>query len=603
MSSISIENAAQRAVSSNSYEVICGRALRIFFMKALVLAAGLGTRLKSIVHDRPKVMVQVGGKPFLEYLIEGLVKGGVSEIVIAIGYLGQFIREFAGDGSKFGIKIHYSYNDFPLGTGGAVALAEKQNFFTESYIVVNGDTYIDIDYEDLMQFHKDKGVPATIGIVKMQKKYAGGTLEIDRRGQVAGFKEKSDMGTARVSWVNAGVYVFSPGITKDGPGKKKFSLERDLFPRLARSGKLASYKLKEKFVDIGTPEGYFQAKKLLGKTSRRIVQAKAPTRISFAGGGTDLPIFFKSHGGIVVAGAINNYAYVRMESLNVPVARVFLRDFGRRQIYPLGKTLHYDGSVFDLYKALINRLKPEMGISVEAWADFPASSGLGSSSAFACAFILAVTKFQKKKSLKSEQLARLAIEIERDELNIPGGYQDQYMSAYGGIREITFTTNGKHTVRRMRIVTEKVKKLEKNLLLVYLGGRRREAVQQSYLTLAMQKNDKAKLALLKLKELTGEFKKILEKGRLDDFGRLLDLSWKLKKQSSAKISRGFIDKIYEQLILAGALGGKLLGAGGGGSMLVYVPEKFREKVVKKVHSLGLTMIPFSFVGMGAKAYL
>src|SRR3972149_2195626 len=112
-------------------------------MKAVILAAGFGTRLKEVIHDRPKVMVPINGKPFLEYLLNTLRKNGVNEVVIAIGYLGDYIREYFGNGHDFGLRIHYSYQPRPNGTGGTVLLSEKEHLFTQPYFVVNGDTYID----------------------------------------------------------------------------------------------------------------------------------------------------------------------------------------------------------------------------------------------------------------------------------------------------------------------------------------------------------------------------------------------------------------------------------------------------------------------------
>lgn len=564
-------------------------------MKALILAGGFGVRLKEVIHDRPKVMALINGRPFLEYVLEVLRKDGIKEVVISVGYLGDFIKNHFGDGKKFGVKIDYSEEKYPLGTAGAVRKAQR--FFKETFLVINGDTYLDTDLAQVLSFHESKKTGATIVLAKRKSTLESGLVLKGRSGKIACFLEKPKKD--REGLVNSGYYVFEPNVLKFIRKGKRSSLEKEIFPFLAKKGKLYGIDVEEDFIDVGTPETYQEAQKVLSKKKRKIVKARAPVRISFAGGGTDLPSYFLKESGCVISGTIDKYAHVTIKTIEAPLIKGILRDYQREESYPLGKSLPYDGGVFDLYKAIINRIGLNLGVEIEVEGDFPAGSGLGSSSSIAIALIGALLKLKGQKVTK-KKVARLAIEVEREILKIPGGWQDQYASSFGGINFIEFLPKGKVKITSLTLSEKKLRKLEDNLMLFYLGGKRSERFQQEYLTKQIKKEKKTKEAMGSLKELAKKAYRLLEKGEIAKFGALLHRAWLAKKKSSKRISTGFVDKIYDKAIKMGGRGGKLLGAGGGGCLLVNASPRKKEKIIKSLEKDGARLLPFKFDFEGLK---
>ena len=234
-------------------------------MKALILTGGFGTRLKEVIHDRPKVMAGIANKPFLEFVLENLAKNRIGDVVVSIGYLGSYIKNYFEDGAKFGIKISYSEESRPLGTGGAVKLAEK--FFAGPFLVINGDTLVKTNFLKLLDFHLKKKAVVTIGLVKKKLVSELGVVKLNSSGKITVFLEKPKNGENGL--VNCGVYVFNPGVTRIVKNKKRFSLEKDLFPKLAAKGRLYGYRVDQDFIDIGTPAGYYKALKMLAERNRK----------------------------------------------------------------------------------------------------------------------------------------------------------------------------------------------------------------------------------------------------------------------------------------------------------------------------------------------
>jgi len=562
-------------------------------MKVLILAGGFGTRLKEVIHDRPKVMAPINGKPFLEFVLDVLRKNGIEEIVISVGYLGSYIKNYFGNGEAFGLKIRYSDEHRPLGTGGAVKAAEE--LFKDPFFVLNGDTLLDTNYKKIWEFHQKKKSKATMVLVKRRETSESGFVNQKQNGRIISFVEKPK--AKKEGLVNSGTYIFSPGITRSIKNKKRFSLEKDLFPKLAQSGDLYGFKISGDFIDIGSPANYQEVQKVLSKKKCKVIEVDVPSRISFAGGGTDLSEYFFKHGGSVLGTTINKYVHLKLKTWESPKIRVKLPDFAKEETYLLGKILPYDGSIFDLYKAAINKFKPEVGCDITVWADFPAGSGLGSSSAVTIALICAFFALVGKR-LENDSLARLAIELEREELKIPGGWQDQYLCAFGGLNYIEFRKDGKVKVAPLNLQKKRLKELEKNLFLCYLGGKRSERNQQMFLTQQIRNEGKMLKALQELNKITPKIQFALKKGKLREFGELLHESWLQKKNSSEKVTTRSIDKIYETAMNTGALGGKNLGAGGGGYFLFYIPINYKEKVINSIRAYGLKPESFNFVLKG-----
>lgn len=568
-------------------------------MKALVLTGGFGTRLKEVINDRPKVMAPVGNKPFLSYLLQNLRKNGIFDVVLSIGYLGDYIRDYFKDGEDLGLKITYSEEISPLGTGGAVKVADK--YFDEPYFVINGDTFSEINFAKVLEFHLKNKASLTVAVVFKKDIWESGYVQLDRGGKITAFieKQKSNNGQKKSGLVNSGIYVLTPGLLKNVK-KVRFSLERDFFPKLVSKGKVFGFRSNDDFIDIGTRKNYLLAKKLLILKRSRVIETSVPVRVSFAGGGTDFPEFFLKHGGAVVGASINKFAHVKLRTLNYPEIKINLLDFNKEKLFACNKFLPYDKSDFDLFKASINKLKPSVGFEANVWGDFVPASGLGTSSATTAAFIYALSTLGKKK-LTSIDIAKMAIEVERSDLKIEGGYQDQYLCVLGGFNYLKFSKRGKIIVNRLLLSGRIVMRLEENLLLVFLGVDRSQKRQQE----ALLKNLGVRSeALLELKEIAKKISEALVAGELDKFGRLLDRAWILKKAHSDKISNDFIDKVYETAKSNGCLGGKILGAGGGGYLLLYCQPQVQWKVKRELEKLNVTSegISFNLSGPEVRVY-
>ena len=225
-------------------------------MQALILAGGLGTRLRKVANNCPKPMMQVGGSPFLEYLILQLKRYNLTEIILSIGYLGDKIREYFQNGRQWGVRIRYSEEKAPLGTGGAVKLAE--DFIkADDFLVLNGDSYLDMNLNDLIRFHKLQKALVTLALVEVHKPDRYGLVEIDDDYRITNFRERGAV--SKSSLINGGIYIFHKKIFGFIP-EGKISLEKDIFPILM--GKRFYGKLhKAYFVDIGIPEEYDRVQK------------------------------------------------------------------------------------------------------------------------------------------------------------------------------------------------------------------------------------------------------------------------------------------------------------------------------------------------------
>jgi len=221
-------------------------------MKAFILCGGLGKRLRSIVKDRPKSMAIFNGKPFLEYQIEFLRKNGVNEVVLCTGYMDGVIREYFGDGKKFGVSVKYSHETTELGTAGAIKNAER--FVKGTFIVINGDSFIDLDLRKMIEFHKKNKAVATGSFKKMQDPSRYGTVTMDEKNVVGEFLEKKE--GAGPGIINIGLYIFEPSVLGYIEKGKKTSLENDVFPKLLKTGCFFGYVCDCTFIDIGVPEDY-----------------------------------------------------------------------------------------------------------------------------------------------------------------------------------------------------------------------------------------------------------------------------------------------------------------------------------------------------------
>ncbi|MGO9570448.1 MAG: nucleotidyltransferase family protein [Desulfomonilaceae bacterium] len=231
---------------------------------ALILAGGLGKRLRSVVSDRPKPMAMVRGAPFLEILIDSLAAKGVRQFVLLTGHKGEAIADHFGAGYRSGIKITLCHEDSPLGTGGAVKNAEA--FVTDPSLLVNGDTFFDADLKGLLKLHMDSGAEVTLSLFKVEDVSRYGSVVVDRKGMVTGFREK-DENVSEPGLINAGLSLLSKRLVSSLP-RGSFSMEREIFPSLVGSGKMFGLLQERPFFDIGTPESY-EAFKLFMEDRRK----------------------------------------------------------------------------------------------------------------------------------------------------------------------------------------------------------------------------------------------------------------------------------------------------------------------------------------------
>jgi NDP-sugar pyrophosphorylase family protein len=227
-------------------------------MKAVLLVGGLGTRLRSAVPNSPKALASVGGRPFLELIIKQLTTQGVHQLILCTGHLADQIEATFGDGRELGVSVEYSKETVPLGTAGAIKLAQSYLQGESDFLVLNGDSFVEIDLHKFITLHREQRVPATMAVVNVENASRYGTVQIDPANRITGFIEKN--GQNLPGNINAGVYLFKSSILSnisDGPS----SLERDIFPSLLRSGVLAVQQAGM-FIDIGVPEDYSRANEI-----------------------------------------------------------------------------------------------------------------------------------------------------------------------------------------------------------------------------------------------------------------------------------------------------------------------------------------------------
>lgn len=236
-------------------------------MKALILAAGFGVRLREMIHGRPKVMAPIKDKPFLEYLILQLKKQRIKDIVLAVGYLSDYIRDYFGDGKKWNVKINYSVDNSPLGTAGTIRYA--LSYFKKDFLTINGDTYLDINFNKFFEFHFQKKADVTLAVTK-KFQGRGGYIALDKNKRIKEFKAVAFKKEKLITgFNNAGAYIFKPEIFKFLKRGEKASLEKDFFPLLIKKKyRLYGYPIKT-YLDIGSPFSYQQAIKILKKREKK----------------------------------------------------------------------------------------------------------------------------------------------------------------------------------------------------------------------------------------------------------------------------------------------------------------------------------------------
>lgn len=337
-----------------------------------------------------------------------------------------------------------------------------------------------------------------------------------------------------------------------------------------------------------------------------LIRAKAPLRIGLAGGGTDVSPYCDIYGGSILNACINMYAYATIEPRNDGKIEFRCEDRKEFAVFNSVEEFEINGK-FDLLKGVYNRLvkdyiKKPLSFTLTTYVDAPAGSGLGSSSTLVVAIVKAFQEWQNLP-LGEYDLAKLAWSIEREDLKMAGGRQDQYAAAFGGFNFMEFSSNEKVLVNPLRIRKEYVNELEFNVLLYYTGTSRLSAkIIESQVENTKKKDEKAIEAMHKLKQQSLDMKEALLTGNLAKMGELLNTGWENKKKMSSSISNPVIDNIYETAIKAGATGGKISGAGGGGFFMFYCPNNSRYRVIEELSKLGGEFRRFRFTNIGAESW-
>lgn len=321
-----------------------------------------------------------------------------------------------------------------------------------------------------------------------------------------------------------------------------------------------------------------------------MIIARTPTRISFFGGGTDYPDWYKEHGGAVISTTINKYSYITVRELPP-----FFPYRHRIRYYQHEETNTLDEIRHPSVREVSKHLNFQGGLEMVHNADLPAQSGLGSSSTFTVGMLHALYGLQGYMPTKRE-LATNAIVVEQERIGETVGSQDQIAAAFGGLNHIEFDIGGGFSVNPVIMDQGRIHKLQENLLLCFTGFARSASEVAKTQVLRLEENQSllnqmSSLATAGLNVLTSG------KANIDEFGELLDAQWNLKRNLSSSVTNHALDEIYNRGRTAGAIGGKLLGAGGGGFMLFYAPNATHQKIKE---ALGEKMfVPFRFESTGS----
>ena len=319
-----------------------------------------------------------------------------------------------------------------------------------------------------------------------------------------------------------------------------------------------------------------------------MIITKTPFRISFFGGGTDFPKYYNKHDGCVIGTTINKFCYINLRFL----PENFLHR--HRIVWAITEDVVKNNAIkHPIIKAAFKIFNIKKGLEIIHLSDLPGETGIGSSSSFSVGVLNSLHNLLKEKKIMAKELSSLSNYLEQKIMNESGGSQDSIWAAYGGFREIKFTKKS-IDVNSIKVKKQRLEKLEDNIILfnTFLS-RHSSKIEETKI-----KHLESKIALYDaLKTYVGECKSILlSKCSLNDFGYLLNDYWKLKKNLSPSVASNYLEEIYEEAMQAGALGGKILGAGGGGYYMFYCPKKNQKKLIKRLSKFKPLKIKFSQEG-------
>ncbi len=350
-------------------------------------------------------------------------------------------------------------------------------------------------------------------------------------------------------------------------------------------------------LEVGTAEdGDYRKLRIFEESHTMILRGRVPLRVSFCGGGTDVDPFCREQGGVVLSTTIDMYGYISIEPRDDNQICIYSLDYQTSIQYDVRSEVSLDGRL-DLIKAVLSHLGISQGLNIFVHNDAPTGTGLGSSGALATLLVAMLARLTGRQMSRSE-IADTALHVERDILKIAGGKQDQYAAAFGGLNFIEFKGD-KSFVNPLRPAKDIINELEYHLLLVYTKKKHySHDLIQTQIDLYKKADDDHSKALESLKELTYRMKDALVSGNIIDFGLLLHEAWVNKVKMNKRVTTDYINELYSVAREEGALGGKILGAGAGGYMLVFVPFQSRHKVARALTDRAAVVNNMRFVETG-----
>jgi len=332
-----------------------------------------------------------------------------------------------------------------------------------------------------------------------------------------------------------------------------------------------------------------------------IIRSKAPFRVSFGGGGTDMAPYCIEHGGCVINTTIDRHVYITLKPRQDKEIHIFSINLNKEFQFKIGDRNY--STEFDLFKGVINVLEIKEGFDIIVYSELPAGSGMGGSSSLSVALIGAFNKYLNLE-LSKYDIAQKAYNIERTELEQKGGYQDQFAAAYGGFNFIEFTKD--INVIPVKVTEDMINELQFRLILCYVGGSHFSSDIQDEVLQGYEIEKKSYIEVMQdLKDVAHSMRNIVEANnlnRLNEFGELLHKGWLAKKSLSDKISNKNIEKFYLTSRKLGILGGKLLGAGGGGHLLLFSEPNQKPIVMQELEKIGGKIVNFHFNPKGLEVW-
>jgi D-glycero-alpha-D-manno-heptose-7-phosphate kinase len=323
-----------------------------------------------------------------------------------------------------------------------------------------------------------------------------------------------------------------------------------------------------------------------------MIISRAPVRLTLGGGGTDLASYYSKYGGFLMAAAIDQYVFVSVNKRFYDSIRL---SYSQTEIVDDVSQIKHR-----IFREALRLLRLDGGIELVSVADVPSNCGLGTSSSFTVSLLNALHAYNRNY-VTQKQLAEEACHLEIDVLGEPIGKQDQYMAAFGGVTCLTFEKNGDVLAEPLMISDEVMDQLENNISLFHTG------IERNASDILSEQDEKSKIDdpnvienLHKIKEIGLQTRKALEGGKADDLGELLDVHWQTKRKRSQKMTDPFIDECYEAARRDGALGGKIMGAGGGGFLMFYCRNSDKSRLSQAMRKMGLKPMRFRFDFEGAK---